>query len=481
MLILTSAEFIDNLHVMEPLIDKEILKAVSRISDLAGIKCYSVGGFVRDHLLGIKSQDIDFVVEGDSIAFAERTAELLGRKKIIKYPRFKTAKIVFRKQSVEFVSARSEKYKPGSRKPVVSNSTLYNDLLRRDFTINAMALPVINGKFGEVIDHFGGLSDLENKILRTPLDPDITYSDDPLRMLRCIRFSSVLGFRIERSSFEALSRNSDRINMISEERISDEFFKMMASSSPVKAVYLMYKCGLLEQIFPELAALKGVDEIDGIRHKDGFIHSLKVLYNISKITDNKKLRIAALMHDIGKPCTKYFKKGQGWTFHAHDEKGSEMFKAIAKRLKWSNELTDYVAKIIKLHHRPISLAQEEVTDSGVRRLLFEGGDAVEDLMLLCRADITTANKNKLRRYLENFDILTLKLQEVEEKDRLRNFKPPISGEDIMGALNEGAGPKVGKIKNIIVEAILNGDIENDRRSAEQLMYSLIREEKSKNE
>ena len=481
MLILTSAKFIDNLHVMEPVIDKEILKAVSRVSDLTGIKSYAVGGFVRDHLLGIKSQDIDFVVEGDSISFAEKTAELLGRKKVIKYPRFKTAKIVFRKQSVEFVSARSEKYISGSRKPVVSNSSLYNDLLRRDFTVNALALPVLNGEFGEVIDHFNGLSDLENKILRTPLDPDITYSDDPLRMLRCIRFSSVLGFRIEGSSFEALSRNAEKTKTISAERITDEFFKMISSASPVKAVYLMYKCGLLEQIFPELTALKGIDEIDGIRHKDGFIHTLKVLHSISKATDKRELRIAALMHDIGKPSTKYFKKGQGWTFHAHDEKGSEMFKVIAKRLKWSNELTDYAVKIIKLHHRPISLAQEEVTDSGVRRLLFEGGDAVEDLMLLCRADITTANKNKLRKYLENFDLLTIKLQEVEEKDRLRNFKPPITGEDIMKALNENPGPKIGKIKNIIVEAILNGDIENDRRSAEELMYSLIREGKSENE
>lgn len=481
MLILTSDKFIDNLRIMKPQIDKEILSAVSRSAEDTGMKCYAVGGFVRDFLLGIKSQDIDFVIEGDSIEFAEKTAELLGRKKVVKYPRFKTAKIVFRKQSVEFVSARSEKYKPGSRKPSVANSTIYEDLLRRDFTVNALAIPIVKGEFGEVIDYFDGLSDLKKKILRTPLDPDITYSDDPLRMLRCIRFASVLGFRIDRSSFEALSRNADKIKMISAERISDEFFKMISSSSPVKAVYLMYKCGLLDHIFPEITALKGIEEINGVRHKDGFIHTLKVLYNISGTTDKKELRTAALMHDIGKPSTKYFRKGQGWTFHAHDEKGSEMFKAIAKRLKWSNELTDYVVKIIRLHHRPISLAQEEVTDSGVRRLLFEGGDAVEDLMLLCRADITTANKNKLKKYLENFDDLTTKLQEVEEKDRLRNFKPPVTGEDIMKALNENAGPKIGRIKNKIVEAILNGDIENDRVSAEELMYSLIREEKSENE
>jgi len=463
---------------MKTAIDPAILKAVSSISRTTGIRCYAVGGFIRNHLLNINSNDIDFVVEGDSLDFARRTAELLGRKRIIEFPRFKTAKLVYRKQSVEFVSARSEKYFPDSRKPVVRNSSLRDDLSRRDFTINAMAAQVEDEGFGEIIDHFGGLDDLKRGLLRTPLDPEITYSDDPLRMLRCIRFAAILGFKIERSSFDSITNNAGRIEIVSVERISDEFFKMLSSGSPVKAVFMMFKTGLLGVLFPELTDLCGIEEKDGVRHKDGFVHTLKVLNNISKYSDKKELRLAALMHDIGKPSVKYFRKDFGWTFHGHDDRGGDIFRRIAERMKWSNGLTDYVVKIIKLHHRPISLAQEEVTDSGVRRLLFEGGDDVDDLMMLCRADITTANKNKLKRYLDNFDHLSLKLKEVEEKDKLRNFKPPINGQDIMSALNEEGGPKVGMIKNMILEAVLNGEIENNRESAMELMNKIIKEQKA---
>ncbi len=463
---------------MKTTIEPQILKAVSKAVQMTGSGCYIVGGFVRNFILGGKSDDIDFVVEGDSLIFAERTAEILGRKKVVKFPRFKTAKIIYRKTNIEFVSARKETYSYNSRKPSVQSSSLFDDLSRRDFTINALACPVENEQIGEIIDYFGGLEDIKSGVLRTPLAPDVTYSDDPLRMLRGIRFASVLGFRIDRCSFDAISRNVQRISIVSVERISDEFFKMLGSKSPVKAVYLMYRSGLLGKLFPELTELCGIEVREGVRHKDGFIHTLKVLSNISKYTEKKELRLAALMHDIGKPETKYFRQDAGWTFHGHDEKGAGLFKNIALRFRWSNEVAEYVSKIIRLHHRPISLAQEEVTDSGVRRLLFEGGEDVEDLMLLCRADITTANRNKLNRYLENFDRLSVKLKEVEEKDRLRNFKPPISGEDIMAELKEGAGPRIGRIKSMIVEAVLNGDIDNERNAALELMRRLINEERA---
>jgi poly(A) polymerase len=462
---------------MKTKIDPEILRAVCSAEKITGLKCYIVGGYIRNRLLGIDSEDFDFVIEGDSLLFAEKVAEILGRKKIIKFPRFKTAKVVFRKKSIEFVSARSEKYNPDSRKPVVENSSLYNDLSRRDFTINSLASRVSETGTGGIIDYFDGIGDLKRKILRTPLDPEITYSEDPLRMMRCVRFAATLNFRIEKNSFKAVARNIERIKIVSVERISDEFFKILGSENPVKGIYLLYKSGLLKALLPEITNLYGIDERDGIKHKDTFIHTLKVLYNISKTTEKIELRLAALMHDIGKAKTKYFKSEQGWTFHGHDEKGSEMFEKIAKRMKWSNSITDYVSKIIRLHHRPISLAKEEVTDSGVRRLLFEGGESVEDLMLLCRADITTGNKNKLKKYLENFDNLTCKLIQVEEKDKLRNFKPPITGEDIMKAIGQKEGPEIGRIKKIIVDSILSGEISNERESAINLLNKIITEEK----
>jgi poly(A) polymerase len=462
---------------MKMKINSEILKAVCLAEESVKSKCYIVGGCIRNFLLGMESEDYDFVIEGDSLLFAEKAAEILGRKKVIKFPRFKTAKVVFRKKSIEFVSARSEEYEKNSRKPKVKNASLFNDLSRRDFTINTLAARVnCSGDF-EIIDFFDGIADIKRKLLKTPLDPDITYSEDPLRMMRCIRFASVLDFRIDPSSFRAISVNVERIRIVSVERISEEFFKILASRNPVKGIYLMYRSGLLKELIPELTALCGIDEKGGVKHKDTFIHTLKVLYNISKTTGKSELRLAALMHDIGKAETKYFKHDQGWTFHGHDDKGAEMFVKIAKRMKWSNGVSDYVSKIIRLHHRPISLAKEEVTDSGVRRLLFEGGSSVDDLMILCRADITTANKNKLKKYLENFDQLSIKLIQVEEKDRLRNFKPPISGDDIMKALGQKEGPEIGRIKKIIVDSILSGEIDNEREPAMNLLNSIISGEK----
>ncbi|MCK5760519.1 MAG: HD domain-containing protein [Candidatus Delongbacteria bacterium] len=451
--------------------NNNIIKVVKEVSTEESVEVFFVGGYVRDMVLKQKSNDIDFVVEGDAIKFAEKVAMKLKRKNVVIFPRFKTAKLNFRNYDLEFVSTRKESYNDkNSRNPKVAIGSLAEDLSRRDFTINTLAINI--NSLGEIIDLHEGINDIAKKIIRTPLDPNITYSDDPLRMLRAIRFASRLNFKIERKSFEAIKENSKRIEIISKERITDEFFKILKSDFPVKGIFLLEKSGLLEIIFPELSKLIGQEFRDGIGHKDNFIHTLKVLNNVSKRTKNYKLRLAALMHDIGKPQAKYFKKGTGWTFHGHDEVGSKIFIKIAQRLKWPNEVTDYVSKIIALHHRPISLTKDEVTDSGVRRFLFEGGELVDDLMLLCRADITTSNKKKLNKYLDNFDKLSEKLVVVEEKDKLRNFKPPISGLDIMKEFKIDEGPLIGKVKKEIVDAIINGSIKNNKESAIKMMKSI---------
>ncbi|MDA3885332.1 MAG: HD domain-containing protein [Candidatus Delongbacteria bacterium] len=451
-------------------LEKNILQIIRTASVEENLNVFLVGGYVRDIILLQESNDIDFVVEGDAIKFAKIVAQKLKRKKVVTFPRFKTAKLSYRNFDIEFVSARKESYNKLSRNPQVSGGNLTEDLARRDFTINTLAINI--SSMDDTIDLFGGIEDIEKKIIRTPLDPDITYSDDPLRMLRAIRFASKLNFKIEKTSFEAIKKNSHRLVIISEERITDEFFKILKSDFPVKGIFLLEKSGLLKIIFPELSELKGQEIKDGIGHKDNFIHTMKVLNNISKQTDDYKLRLAALMHDIGKPKSSYYKKGLGWTFHGHDDEGSKMFIKIAQRLKWSNEVIDYVVKMIALHHRPISLTKEEVTDSGVRRFLFEGGELVDDLMLLCRADITTSNKKKLNKYLDNFDKLSEKLVVVEEKDKLRNFKPPITGLDIMKEFATGEGPLIGKVKKEIVDAIINGSIKNDKESAIKMLKSI---------
>ena len=455
---------------MENTIERKILRVIQEASNEENVDVFLVGGYVRDIILVRKSNDIDFVIEGDSLEFARKVADKLKRKKIVTFPKFKTAKLTYMNYDLEFVSARKESYNESSRNPEVSIGSLAEDLSRRDFTINTLAINI--NELDKIIDMHNGVEDIHKKVIQTPLDPDITYSDDPLRMLRAIRFASRLNFKIEKRSFDAIKKNSSRMDIVSEERITDEFFKILKSNFPVKGIYLLEKSGLLKIIFPELNDLKGQEIKDGVGHKDNFIHTLKVLNNISKRTTNYKLRLAALMHDIGKPQVKYYKKNIGWTFHGHDDVGSKMFIKIAKRLKWPNDVTEYVSKMIALHHRPISLTKEEVTDTGVRRFLFEGGDFVDDLMLLCRADITTLNKKKLNKYLDNFDKLSEKLIVVEEKDKLRNFKPPINGQDIMKEFKTGEGPLIGKVKKEIVDAIINGSISNDKEAAVELMKTI---------
>ena len=459
-------------------IEKNILEVIREVAIEERVGTFIVGGYVRDIILVVESNDIDFVVEGDAIIFAGKVAQKLKRKKVVIFPKFKTAKITYKNYDLEFVSARKESYNKLSRNPIVSEGNLAEDLARRDFTINTLAINIHS--MGDIIDLHNGIEDIKKKIIRTPLDPSITYSDDPLRMLRAIRFASRFNFKIENVSFDAIKENSERLEIVSKERISDEFFKILKSDFPVKGIFLLEKSGLLRIILPEISDLKGQELRDGIGHKDNFIHTLKVLHNVSKQTSNYKLRLAALMHDIGKPKVKYFKKGLGWTFHGHDDEGSKMFVKIAERLKFSNELTVYVSKMISLHHRPISLTKEKVTDSGVRRFLFEGGELVDDLMLLCRADITTSNKKKFNKYLDNFDKLSVKLVMVEEKDKLRNFKPPITGKDIMQEFAIGECPLIGKVKKEIVDAIVNGSIENSKNSAMKLMR-IIKKRMKKNQ
>ncbi|MBN2790320.1 MAG: HD domain-containing protein [Candidatus Delongbacteria bacterium] len=450
--------------------DENIFEIISDIALQENVKVFLVGGYVRDIMLDRRSNDIDFVVEGDSLQFARIVAKRLNRKKVVEFPKFQTSKLSYKEYDLEFVTARKESYLENSRNPEVEKSNLPEDLKRRDFTINTLAIDLNDRE--NIINLFNGIEDIKSRIIRTPLDPDITYSDDPLRMLRAVRFASRFNFKIEKESFEAIKRNASRLDIVSEERISDEFFKILLSDYPVKGIYLLDQAGLLETILPELSQLKGIEILDGTGHKDNFIHTLKVLNNISKITKSLKLRLSALMHDIGKPKSKYFKKGVGWTFHGHDDVGVKIFTEIAKRLKWPNDITEYVSKMINLHHRPISLTKEEVTDSGVRRFLFEGGELVDDLMLLCRADITTSNKKKLNNYLDNFDKLSEKLIVVEEKDKLRNFKPPVNGIDIMNEFSINEGPIIGQIKKEIVDSIINGSIPNEKEAAMNLLKKI---------
>lgn len=456
-------------------IDEKIVLQIGMIAERENFEVYAVGGFVRDKILGLISKDVDFVVVGEALKFAEICARELCHGKIVVYQRFQTAKLPLRDYEVEFVSARSERYMENSRKPVVVFADLLSDLSRRDFTINAMAVKISGDQIGEVIDHFNGLQDLQAGIIKTPLEPEETYSDDPLRMLRAIRFAARLGYQIEEKSFLAISKQAPRLSIISAERVTDEFFKILSCKAPASGVKLLDECGLLNIFLPELTALKAEDSMDGSGHKNMFTHSLKVLENISAVSTDLKVRLAALFHDIGKPAVKYYKKGSGWTFHGHDDRGAKMIHSIAKRLKWPLDLSEYLSKMIRLHHRPIALSKEEVTDSGVRRFLFEGGDQVEDLMLLCRADITTANQKKQIEYLQNFDKLTVLLEQVEEKDRLRNFKPPLDGEYIMQTFNLQPGRTVGVMKQGLTDAIVNGEIANTIEAAEQFLDQLYSE------
>lgn len=453
-------------------IDTPVFHAVGDIADSLGRPCYVVGGYVRDLFLYRHSKDVDFVTVGSGIEVAEAVAAKLGRAaKCNVFRNFGTAQVKHKGLELEFVGARKESYSHDSRKPVVENGTLDDDLARRDFTINAMAVSVNRSTFGELVDPYDGLGDLDRQLIRTPLDPDITFSDDPLRMMRAIRFATQLGFTIFDETFDAITANASRIEIISRERIADELMKIMASPVPSIGWILLDNCGLLPYILPELAAMKGVQTVNGRGHKDNFHHTLTVLDNVARSSDNVWLRWAALFHDIAKPVTRRWDERLGWTFHNHNFIGAKMVPRIFRNMRLPlNEKMKYVQKLVELHMRPIALVEEEVTDSAVRRMLFEAGDDIEDLMTLCEADITSKNKEKVRRFLDNFKLVRQKMVELEEKDRIRNFQPPVSGEEIMRIFNLEPSREVGLIKERIKNAILDGEIPNERDAALEFMY-----------
>ena len=449
----------------------DIFKQISATADALGLECYAVGGYVRDIFLQRPSQDIDVVVVGSGIAMAEALGKRLGRGAHVSvFKNFGTAQVKYHGMEVEFVGARKESYTHDSRKPVVENGTLEDDQNRRDFTINALAICLNAARYGELVDPFDGIGDLKERTIRTPLDPDITFSDDPLRMMRCIRFATQLNFYIDDETFEALGRNRERIAIISRERIADELNKIILSPTPSKGFIDLDRCGLLELVFPELAALQGVETRNGRGHKDNFYHTLEVLDNISKQTNNLWLRWAALLHDIAKPQTKRWEPRIGWTFHNHNFIGAKMVPDIFRKMKLPmNEKMKYVQKLVGLHMRPIVIADEEVTDSAVRRLLFEAGDDIDDLMTLCEADITSKNRERKQRFLDNFQLVRRKLKDLEERDRIRNFQPPVSGEEIMQTFNLPPSQQVGVLKSAIKDAILDGIIPNEHDAARAFM------------
>ena len=464
---------INNTHINKAL-ELPAFAYVQKAADALEVEAYVIGGFVRDTFLGRETgSDIDIVAVGSGIDLARKVAELLpGKNQIQVFKNYGTAMIKFGDTQLEFVGARKESYTSDSRNPVVENGSLEDDQNRRDFTINALALCLNATQFGKLLDPFDGVSDLEKGILRTPLDPDITYSDDPLRMLRAIRFANQLDFEIEQESFDSIIKNNKRVDILSKERIVEELNKILACTKPSTGFLLLEKTGLLARILPELIALKGIDEVEGQRHKDNFYHTLEVVDNISEYANNVWLRWAALLHDIGKAPTKKFDKKVGWTFHAHEFVGAKMVYKLFKRMRMPlNEKMKYVQKLVYMSSRPIVIAQDDVTDSAVRRLIFDAGDLLDDLLLLCKADITTKNPKRFARYHQNFEVVKNKVEEVETRDHVRNFQPPVSGEEIMRIFALKPCRQVGEIKEAIKEAILEGEIPNEYEAAHAFMLT----------
>ncbi|MBL0340520.1 MAG: HD domain-containing protein [Bacteroidetes bacterium] len=456
---------------MQNFISQDFFRVIGSVCDENHVEGYVIGGYVRDSLLARTCKDIDIVVTGNGIDIAQQVAHKLGNNiHVSVFKNFGTAMLQFGEWNIEFVGARKESYNSDSRKPTVESGSLVDDQKRRDFTINALAIGLNSSDKGQLLDPFEGINDLNKGILRTPLDPTITYSDDPLRMMRAVRFAAQLGFTIEKDSLNAIAENRDRIKIVSKERISDELNKIILSDIPSVGFKILFDTKLLHLIFPQMTALYGVEFVGNKGHKDNFYHTLQVLDNISLNTKNLWLRWAAILHDIAKPATKRFEEGTGWTFHGHEDKGARMVPIIFNQLKLPlNEKMKYVQKLVLLHLRPIVLAQNVVTDSAVRRLLFEAGDDIYDLMTLCQADITSKNETKVKKYLHNFELVKEKLEEVESKDKVRNWQPPVTGEMIMKAFNLKPGPEIGVIKNAIREAILDGIIRNEFQEAWHFM------------
>lgn len=448
------------------------LKRIGAVADERKIRAYVVGGYVRDRLLGKEVNDIDVVVVGNGIEFAEAAAVALRQRRIVTYEKFGTAMLPVGEGKIEFVGARKEKYHRDSRDPVVDVGTLEEDLSRRDFTVNALAVSLNADSWGELIDPYHGQADLQERILRTPLDPATTFDDDPLRIMRAVRFASQLGFIIEPRTLEAIPPMKERLTIISQERITEEFMKIIGSPKPSVGLQLLFDSGIMRIIFPEVADLAGVDQRQEHHHKDVFLHTCQVVDNISAMTADPYLRLAALLHDIAKPKTKKFIEGTGWTFHGHEEIGARMVKHIFRRLKLPFDRVPYVEKIVRLHQRPMQLVDETVTDSAVRRILFEAGEEIDDLMTLCRADITSKNTKLVKRYTENYDLVYTKMKEVEEKDRMRAFQPPVRGDEIMQICALPAGKLVGVLKAKIEEAILDGRIPNEHDPALQYLMEI---------
>ena len=449
-------------------VSNPIFNNVAEVADQINQETYVVGGFVRDYLLNRgQKKDIDFVTVGNGILLAKELSNKLGNtSQVSVFKRFGTAMFKYEQTELEFVGARKESYSEDSRKPHVEDGTIEDDQKRRDFTINTLAISMNKENFGELIDPFNGVEDLNNKIIKTPLEPNVTYSDDPLRMMRAIRFAAQLHFEIEKDSFQAIIDNADRINIVSFERVMDEFQKIMMTDKPSVGLLLLEQSGLLQHILPELVALKGIEEVEGQKHKDNFYHTLEVVDNISENTDNVWLRWAALLHDIGKAVTKRFDKKVGWTFHSHEFVGSKMTVKLFRRLKLplGNQMK-YVQKLVMMSSRPIAVVTDDATDSALRRLLFDAGEDFDDLITLCKADITTKNEKKQRRFKQNFEVVEQKIKDVEERDHVRNFQPPISGEQIMEIFDIQPGKEIGILKNAIKEAILEGEVENNYNSA----------------